>query len=297
MKRNTVSLLALLAVLLVVAYLVMQKPGEQSGSGLGSPLLTIDSVAVDKLEIQSAKSHIVLEKRGAEWYLKEPIDYRADQMSVGTLIHDVKDLEVRNVVSNKPEKFPIFQVDTASGLLFSIYEKGVKKDSILIGKMGASYTELYVRKLPSNDVDAVDAAIQYQLNRGTKEWRDKTILTVPKESIKEVQYQYGDTTFTLAYQDSVWKIGKDVATMSEVNTILGGLANLQADDFIDSTLHPNPKISALISYAGNQVRFAYLKPQNKYAVQTSASPQWFVVEPWKTNSILKRKKDFVKASK
>jgi len=297
MKRNTVTLVALLVVLLVIAYLVTQKPGEQSSSGLGTPLLTLDSVAVDKLDIQSPKSHIVLEKRGTDWYLKEPIDYKADQASVGSFIHDVRNLDVMSVVSNKPEKFPVFQVDTAGGTLFSIYEKGVKKNSMIVGKIGASYTELYVRKLPSNDVDAVNSSIQYQINRSAKDWRDKTIIKTPKEGIKEIKYQYGDTTFTLAYQDSVWKIGKNEVKTSDVNGILGWLSNFQADDFIDTTIHPALKITALVSYADNQVRFCYLKPQNKYAVQTSSSPQWFVIETWKANSILKRKKDLVPPAK
>lgn len=297
MKRNTVTLIALLVVLLVIAYLVTKRPGEQSSSGVGAPLLHIDSVSVDKLAMRSAKSNVILEKRGSEWYLKEPIDYKADQASVGTLIHDVKNLDVKNVVSNKPEKFPIFQVDSSSGTTFTIYEKGIPKDSILVGKIGASYTDLYVRKLPSNDVDAVDASILYQINRGAKEWRDKTILTVPKASITDIKFQYGDTTFSLAYQDSVWMIGKSVVQTGDVNGILGSLSNLQADDFIDTTMHPTPKIIALVSYAGNQLRFSFLKTQSKYAVQTSNSPQWFVVESWKANSILKRKKDLVKPAK
>lgn len=297
MKRNTVTLIALLVVLAVVAYLVTQKPGEQSSSGLGTQLLTLDSVAVDKLDIRSQKSHVVLEKRGVDWYLKEPVDYKADQSIVGTFIHDIKELRVRNVVSNKPDKFAVFQVDTASGTLFSISEKGVKTDSMLVGKAGASYTELYVRRLPSNDVAAVDPMILYQVNREAKDWRDKTIFKTPKENIKEIKYQYGDTTFTLAYQDSVWKIGKDVVKTDDVDGILNSLSNFQADDFIDTTLLPAPKINALIAYGGEQLRFSFLKSQNKYAVQISSSPQWFVVELWKTNSFLKRKKDLVKPVK
>lgn len=297
MKRNTITLLVVLVVLVLAAYLVMQKPGEQSSSGLGTALLQIDSVAVDKLEIRSAKSQVVLEKRGADWYLKEPIDYKAEQASVGTLIHDVKNLQVKNVVSSKPEKFPVFQVDPESGTFFTIYEHGVKKDSLIVGKMGSTYTEMYVRRLPSNDVDAVDASILYQINRAAKEWRDKTIIKTPKENIKEIKYQYGDTTFTLAYQDSVWIIGNNVVKTEDVNGILGWLSNLQSDDFIDTTMHPAPKITALVSYADNQLRFCFLKQQNKYAVQVSNSPQWFVVEPWKVTSILKRKKDLVKVAK
>ncbi len=297
MKRNTVTLVALAAILVAVAYLVMQKPGEQSASGLGTLLLHIDSVAVDRLEIRSPNSSVVLAKQGSEWYLKEPLDYRAEQASVGTLIHDLKNLSVKSVVSNKPEKFPVFQVDTASGTHFSIYENGKKIDSLIVGKMGSTYTEMYVRRLSSNDVDAVDAALQYQINRQPKEWRDKTIIKVPKESIKEIKYQYGDTTFSLAFQDSVWKVGNNAVKTSDVDGILGWLSNLQADDFIDTTLHPAPKLTAAISFSENQLRFSFLKPQNKYAVQVSNSPQWFVVEPWKANSILKRKKDLVKPAK
>ncbi|HEY6950916.1 MAG TPA: DUF4340 domain-containing protein [Bacteroidota bacterium] len=297
MKRNTITLVALLAVLLVIAYLVMQRSGERSTSGAGALLVHIDSVAVDRLEIQSPKSRLVLEKRGVDWYMKEPIDYRADQTAVANLIHDAKTLEIKSVVSNKPGKFPVFQVDTISGTRFTVYEKGSKAAELIIGKVGGAYTDLYVRKLSSDDVNAVDPPISYQMNRAAKDWRDKTIITTAKESIKEIKYQYGDTTFTLAYKDSVWVVGNNTVKTEDVNGVLSTLSNFQADDFIDSTISPAPKISALISYAGNQLRFSYLKPQNKYAVQSSNSPQWFVVENWKTNSILKRKKDFVKTGK
>lgn len=297
MKRNTVALLGLLVVLLVVAYLVMQKPGEQSSSGSGALLAQIDSVSVDKIDIKSPTSHIVLEKQGAEWFLREPVNYKADQASVATLIHDTKSLEVRNVVSNKPEKFTVFQVDSATGTVFTLSEKGTQKVSLIVGKVGGTYTDLYIRKLPSNDVNAVDVSISYQLSRAPKEWRDKNIAAVPKESIKEIKYQYGDTVFTLAYKDSIWIIGKDVVKTEDVNGILSPLSNLQADDFIDSTLSPAPKINALISYGGVQLKFSFLKNQNKYAVQSSNSPQWFTMETWKSNSILKRKKDLVKPAK
>ena len=297
MKRNTVTLVALLIVLLVIAYFVTQKPGERSTSGLGTPLLTLDSVAVNKIDIQSPKSHIVLEKRGVDWFLQEPISYRADQTVVANFIHAVKDLRIQSIVSSKPDKFPVFQVDSASGTRLTIGETGGTKDSMIVGKVGASYSELYVRKFPSDNVDAVDPAIQYQINREPKEWRDKTIFKTPKDNIKEVRYQYGDTTFTLANQDSVWRIGKDIVKTSDVNGILGWLSNLQADDFIDTTLDPTPRVTALVSYAGEQIRFAFLKSQNKYAVQTSSSPQWFVVETWKANSILKRKRDLLKTAK
>jgi hypothetical protein len=297
MKRNTITLVALLVVLLVLAYLVMQKPGEQSSSGVGALLVHLDSVAVNKFDIKSGKAHIVLEKQGIEWFLREPVDYKADQPTVANLIHDMRTLEVKSVVSSRPEKFDVFQVDTVSATRLTVYEHGSPSVSLLVGKIGSSYTEQYVRELPSNDVDAVDLSLNYTVNRSVNDWRDKSIASVPKENIKEIRYQYGDTTFTIAFKDSVWMIGKDPVKTEDVTGIINALSDFKADDFIDSTLRPAPKLTALISYGGVQLRFSFLKTQNKYAVQISSSPQWFVVESWKANPILKRKKDFAKPAK
>ena len=123
----------------------------------------------------------------------------------------------------------------------------------------------------------------------------RTIFTTPKENIKEVQYQYGDTIFTVALKDSTWFIGKDKAKQSVVDGILTSLSHLQADDFIDSTI--SPKITAKIIYADVQLRFSFDKTMNKYYVQSSHSSQWFVLESWKANQILKRKKEILEASK
>jgi hypothetical protein len=143
----------------------------------------------------------------------------------------------------------------------------------------------------SNEVLLVEGISRYTVNRPLKDWRDKTILSVPKESIKDLRYQYGDTTFTVAVSDSTWFIGKDKAQQPVVEGILSSISNLQADDFIDSTV--SPKVTAMMAYAGTQLRFAIMKPLNKYYVQSSNSPQWFVLEQWKINQILKRKKEIV----
>jgi hypothetical protein len=132
-------------------------------------------------------------------------------------------------------------------------------------------------------------------SRPVKDWRDKTIFTTSRENIKEVQYQYGDTTFSMSFKDSTWLIGKDKGQQSVIDGVLSTLSNLQADDFIDSTL--SPKIMAAVTYAGVQIRFSFNKTTNKYTVQSSHSSQWFILEPWRANQILKRKKEIVELSK
>jgi hypothetical protein len=294
MTRNTIALAGVLVVLLVVAVLIMQKPGERSSSGDSGVLLAqIDSLAVDKIEISSPTNSVVLKKNGVEWFVEQPVSYRADQGVVASFLHESKMMEVKNVVSNKPEKFPVFQVDS-TGTRVKIYEKGTVKIAFIAGKATTSYSETYARRDGSNDVMIVSGVSPCVFSRPVKDWRDKALVTVPRENIKEVRYQYGDTTFVLAFKDSVWMIGSEPAQESVVNSLLSSLANVQADDFVDTLAQRPPKITAQISYAGVQLNFFFMKQGEKYLVQSSSSPQWFEMTNWRANEILKRKKDIRK---
>lgn len=297
MKRNTYILIGLLVLLLIIAYVVMQKPGEQSSttSSTGN-LLVIDSLAVDKIEIISPSAEVVLARKGVEWFVEEPITYRADQANVASLIQQAKNFEGKGVVSSNPEKQSVYQVDSM-GTTVTIYEQGKEKASFVVGKLGSSFAETYIRMKNSNDVHLVGGVFGYMFNRSVKDWRDKTIFSAPRESITEVTFQYGDTTFTLSFRDSAWMIGRDTVQEYTVNSLLSSLSTLRADDFIDSPPSFPPKITTLISYSGGQVRFAEKKGEDKYLVQSSASPQWFEMQSWNANQVLKRKKDLVNSSR
>ena len=294
MRRNMYYMLGLLVLLILVAYVTMQRPGEQSSSGeAGEYLVDVDSLTVDKIEISSPSTRVVLERRGVEWFVEEPVSYRADQSNVASMIHDSKNLQVKSVVSTKPEKQSVFQVDS-TGTLVKMYGRGEEQAAFIIGKQGTSYMDVYARRANSDDVALISGASNYAFNRPVKEWRDRSILKVPQENIQEVRFQYGDTTFVLAFRDSVWMIGRDSTQDWVVNSLLSSLSDFQADDFIDTIWTKPPRITVQISYAGAQLSFAYQKDGEKYVVQSSNSPQWFEVQSWRANQILKRKKDLVK---
>jgi hypothetical protein len=297
MNRNTSILIGILLLLVAIAYLVMQNPGEQSSTGeSGEYLVKVDSLAVDRIEIKSPTARLLLEKKGVEWLVQEPVSYRADQSNVASLIHESKNLEVKSIVSNKPEKQSVFQVDS-TGTLVKMSAQGSEQAAFIIGKSGSSFSETYARRRTSNDVALVGGASSYTFNRPIKDWRDRTILAIPQGRIKEVKFQYGDTTFVLACEDSTWMVSKDSTQDWVVNTLLSSLSNFQADDFVDTLTSKPPKITAQISYGGAQLTFAYLKDGDKYLVQSSHSPQWFEVQTWRANQVLKRKKDLVKSGK
>jgi hypothetical protein len=212
---------------------------------------------------------------------------------VAGFLHDSKILEVKNVVSNKPEKHSVFQVDS-TGTLIKIFERGKERTAFVLGKTTSSYSEMYARRSGSHDVLIISGASASAFLRPVKEWRDKSIFNVSRDNIREIRYQYGDTTFVLSFRDSSWTIGKDSTHESVVNNLLNSLSNVQADDFVDTLMQNPPKITARIAYAGTQLSFFFLKQGEKYLVQSTASPQWFEMLSWRANEILKRKQDLRK---
>lgn len=293
MKKNTYTLLGILAVLVVVAIFLMNRPGETNISAENSSfLIPVDSLAVDKIELNSPKGKVTLEKKGSEWFLTDPVNYRADQASVASVINQSKHLIVKEIVSSNPGKQSIFQVDS-TGTAVTIYQNGRQHAQFVVGKPGQNYSETYVRKERSNDVVVVQGALTYSFNKAAKDWRDKTVSNVPKETIKEIAYQYSGEKFSLVMKDSVWMIGNDKAKSAEVTSLLSAVSNIQADDFIDTTISPAPKIAATITVGGVQIRLSEAKEKDNYYAQTSNSPQWYELQGWRAKQILKHKKDLI----
>lgn len=292
MKNKRLLTLGLTFVLLVVvALVVMQKPGERSvGPGEGTPLFAIDSAAVTKVEIISPHHHLVLVKQGVEWYLQEPISYRADQMSVTSMIGQLGSVRSKGVVSSNPDKRGMFQVDSA-GTVVTLYSSGEASVPLIVGKMGSSYTETYVRLPASNDVHLVNTPLAFLSSRTVNEWRDKTILKIPREEIRTVHFQYGDTTFSLVFRDSLWSVGGVRADDGTVSGLVSSLSDVQADDFLDTLSSKPPAIKAIITYAEKEIRFYEGRQPDTYRVQASTSSQWFEMKSWRAGQILKRKEE------
>jgi hypothetical protein len=293
MTKNTWILVGVLAALIVVAYLVMQRPGESSApESSGKMLVDFDSAAVDRIEIHSPGNATVIEREGGVWMVTSPIHYRADDATVASALSSGKRMELKGLISSNPEKRSVFQVDS-SGTMVRIFEHGAVKATFWIGKPSPSYTETYVRRQGSNDVYLASGMFSSTFSRRANEWRDKTIFKTDQDAISSVTLHFGDTTVTLTRQDSVWKVGDEVAKNDAVKSFLSALASLQADDFIDSTVSEMPPLAVQIEVAGTQIRLYKLKEGDRYYVQSSATPQLFQVYSWRAQQILKRKNDFL----
>jgi hypothetical protein len=291
MKRSTVGLFGALIGLIGIAYLVTLKPGESSVDiSEGDLLVAIDSALVDKIQITNAGDEVVLEKRSDQWFVTAPVDDAADAAAVGTALRQAADLRIKGIVSQKAEKHPIFQVDSM-GTEVTLHQADQEPVTIIVGKSSSSFLETYVRQYGSDDVALINGSLSQTFRSAPRDWRDKAIIAVPAQSIRKIDYAYGDTTFSVELMDSVWMVGSSLANQSAVNNLITTLSSLTCDDFLASP--PPQKIMATISLSGLQVSFAYDRSVKKYYATSSSSDRWHVLEGWRADQVLKRKKDLL----
>ncbi|NOY05559.1 MAG: DUF4340 domain-containing protein [Chlorobi bacterium] len=292
MKTNITFLAVIFIVLLVVAILIVTNSGERSINPEEIPqLIAVDSAAVDGITITRGSTTIELRRSGNTWKIEKPVSYRADAKKVGDLLHELSAVKASTVVSSKPEKHGVFQVDS-TGTELRIMEHGKPVVHLVVGKNGPDFTSRYMRLADENEVWMVTGLSYGILSDNPSDWRDRMILDVKKDLVRRVQFQYADTVFVLNRDDSLWTVDGEPADQGRVESFLSSLASLSADEFLDTmTTAPGPP-RCVLDVDGTQIRFYPGGEGNLYFLQTSVSPQWFQVSEWRVNALLKKKMDF-----
>ncbi len=291
MKRSTILPAAILIILVIAAYFVLQRPGEQSRSDAeANYLVEYDSAAISRFEVTSSKGHVVLEKTGGTWMITDPIRYPAAAFMVTRAIESGRTIEIKSVVSTNPEKQNLFQVDS-TGLLVRFYEGPVEKAAIRFGKTTTSFTETYVRAEGSDEVHIAVGTFGTVFDRKAPDWRDKTIFRSPRENLAEVRFAYGDTTFSVTEHDTVWMVDQEM--IGEPTSFIASLSAFDTQGFVDTTITHLPPLTAVITVGDRTIRFHFDDPTDTYLVQSSASEQWFSIPISKAKQLLLRKADFL----
>ena len=290
MNRSTIILITVLLVLGGITYFLIPSDKEREASYKpGQISFSIDSASVVKIELHRPSKSITIENVGGKWTITSPLRYPADPAFVLQLIGGVAHFKQGSLISSNPEKQSIFQVDS-SGTRLTLTERSGKSVTMIVGKMGPSYSEVYFRLPDSKDVYLGEGIEDWAITRDVKDWRDKTILTIPSESIKGLTYGAGSKEYSLQRDTSGWKMNGETVELNGVTPAINSIANLRADDFADtlSAFPPHPVTIAVKGSETVTLNVAPVLPDSaNYYVQSSTSHQTFLVSKWTARQIMK----------
>ena len=232
MKRSTIILAALFLVLLALFYISSQDEGRRGAQV--ERLLTVDWNDIERIEVFQPEERIALERRRDQWFLTDPLEYPADQGYVETLLRNASDLKIDGMVSDKPEKHGLFQVDS-TGTEVRLSSSHQRLATFVVGKTSNDYSHTYVRRSDGEEIYLIKGLIGGHYTRRVRDWRDKTIFTFPEASIQKVRLIRSESSVELWKEGANWKAQSDGETFSpdedQVDRLVDALSGLRTYDF------------------------------------------------------------------
>ncbi len=193
---------------------------------------------VDKIALTNGdKPEVVLEKQGDKWMVTKPVKALANQSSVKSLIDNMKELKVKEVITASVDDAlkKEYNLTPALALHVVAYKGADKKSDNWFGKTGSRGEMMMVEGKPA--VYGATGYSSYLYNKSASEWRDKEMLKFDEAGVAHVtlENKTGKFSFTKGDKWAGTLNGKPIERFDEgkLKELLGAYKNLNADDFAD----------------------------------------------------------------
>jgi hypothetical protein len=196
-------------------------------------LLQFEVEDVDGVRIAEGAKELELQKSGDNWQLKKPLDVKAENAEVTTLISSIH--------SGRASSFPDPPVDAkAAGLeppavRITLHDGKANTDRVLLIGKTAEKDKYYARDAARDVVFTIDPEIPAKARRPVIAWRDKTVAAADWQKVDKVEIQRGSENLVLLKAGLDWKLpdGKKLQ-VDKVPQMLSTLEFEKARDIIDS---------------------------------------------------------------
>jgi len=276
MTNATKTLAIVFAGTLVLALATSWSWSSSSTAALQEKLLTVDTSAVQAVQIDRSGGSALRLERGNEGWSVVPSDtsasYPANSQSVTDLLTSLPSLPVNAVTTRQPDKHPRYGVDSTGTVVTMIGADDETLGQLIVGRtdMRRSQTGAggrgqnlmqrmrrrrgnpvtYVRQPDAQDVYSINQSLRFLANRSVEEWRDKEIWALGRSNIQRVDFRFpADSSFTMqrvAANDTAstsapdtWLSAGDTLQTSSVSSVLRTLSSPVADGFVEGARPSN----------------------------------------------------------
>ena len=256
--RTTVIAALLLAVFGAYVYFFEYKKAEEEKKQEeeAKKVFSIDWDKLKGLKIKNAHGTFVLEKvteagaEGAssseapksEWRITQPVETRADPMTVEGLVTNLKGVKREQVVTEKAENLDAYGLKDPAIRITVLPGEGDKAPaSLLVGATSPVGSNSYAMWEGGDKVLLLSSNLTPQFDKGLYDLRHKKLFAFKRDDVERIRIVRSEAPeIDLARKGDGWKIVKPIharASETEINQILDKLANLKAVSFDDE----NPK--------------------------------------------------------
>jgi len=215
----------------------------------------------NRLEIlYPGRELVVLTRNGEDWELVAPLAYPANQANVISLTRRLEEVNSENIVSTLPASWGNYEVDDRA---ITVTLRAGQEDvlTFYVGKQAPAGFHTYMRLAGSDETHMVRGDIRSFLRYTVNEWRNKTIVDLPQQSIQRIGVSATpERSFALMRDNDLWRV-EDLAgerfpaDPNEANMLVGTLATLAALTFppesaVESLDFTEPTMEIILTQTG-----------------------------------------------
>jgi len=188
-KRVVISIALIVALGLVLAI-------KKARFGSAVPDIGKWSGEADEIVIEGAGSSLRLHKKDGKWVINEAA-YPADAKTVVKLENQLRDLELADLISEKPH---LDRFDLDAGKARRVVARRDKKPlrDILLGKKSSTYRHTYVKLADRPEVFLARGPLADDFAKSADDLRDKEVMKIDQASIESFEIEYKGARLSFA---------------------------------------------------------------------------------------------------
>jgi uncharacterized protein DUF4340 len=289
MKRSTLILLLLAAVIGVAVYFLEIKPGKPRDEKTeeSKPAFAFSRDDIASLSLTRSGQTVVIEEKDGKWTIVQPLTAQANQSTLDSLVSSLTSAKIERSLTPSPEEIKTFGLEEPA-VTVEIKLKSGETQTLKLGAKDFSGLSAYALIGGSNEVAIVPAAVLTGADKSLDELRDKAIFGASQFDIKSINLTNENGQMSLAKDGGEWVLTKPFEAgveTSEMNTFLSEVTSAEAEEFVSETADDlakygldNPKITltAQLNDGSEKSISAGVKDDNHYA-RPSARSQVFKI--------------------
>jgi hypothetical protein len=246
---------------------------------------------------QRKPEEVELVKKGDEWRVSKPVDAKANQANVKSLLDNLKSLEVKEQIASGTGSYKQYELEDAEALHATFYAGDKPEHEFYFGSTGGRGQMV---RFPKQDgVYAVKGYSSYLYSRDIKGWRDLEIFKFESKDVTNVEVDNEHGHFVFVKDGDEWtakfKAAKALAASSikdfeksKVDDMLRSYASLNASGFgtgekPEETGLEEPEASVVISLkdgAKRELRVGKKQEGSNRWAKASTSDQLYTISSW-----------------
>lgn len=303
MKSNKTYILAAVFVLLaILAYFLTAERGEKTTTYKLSEkqFFKTDSALVDKFTLEKNGKKITMTKVGPEWKITEPAEYQVFKQFIGPVLSDLKNYKLESKVSDNPANKDKFGFNDTNAVKLTVYQGGTQVGVMLIGGISSGASQTFVKKPDSDEIFLASELLRSNFAKESfvNDWRDKLIVSIPKGTIKSVEFISSSENYKILI-DSAGKYisGRDSVKTEVFDGVLNMFQSLNTQNYIDSAYNVSKFDQTIRINADKLYELNFFKlgteANSKYLLKVSDIKQLFEVDENFLKLAFKPKKDII----